>query len=180
MMVRDPRDIVKSMALVREKFISNGKRPPRFVRSVAASVQEINRYYDAGLTAAEKSKKILLVYYEDLVRNPSHEVQKVCDHIGLPYEAEMLNIENSILGTPKAADDENWSSKSGIQQPIRLKGVISGRKKLKPSEITLIERFTQAKPALDRYNIGQENPSLREIFLWRLNLARKACMFCPR
>ena len=179
MMLRDPRDIVNSMQAVREKFIAKGERPPRFVRSVAASVQEINRFYDAGLTAAERSDKILLVYYEDLVSNPSQEVRKVCDHVGLPYEPEMLNIEQKTFALP-ASGGENWYSQADLQQPIGAAGVVTKKKSLSRMDLSLVERFMIQKPALLRYKMKQGAPNLREIILWRASLARKACIFCPR
>ncbi|WP_369682765.1 sulfotransferase domain-containing protein [Roseovarius sp. M141] len=34
-----------------------------------------------------ETEKVLLSYYEDLVRNPSGEVRKVCDHIEIKRDA---------------------------------------------------------------------------------------------
>jgi hypothetical protein len=179
MMVRDPRDVANSMRTVRDKFISNGQRPPRFVRSIAASVQEINRFYDAGLSAAERSDKVLLIYYEDLISDPIREIRRVCDHTGLTYQPEMQHIEQKTFVSPSSGD-ENWYSQSDLQQPIQSSGVVSKKFSLSKSEITLVERFSLENPALARYKLRPSKPTLWENILWRASLARKAGVLLPR
>lgn len=179
MMVRNPCDIVNSMKVVRDKFISNRERPPRFVRSIAASIREINRYYYAGFASCEKSKNVLLVYFEDLVENPLPEVRKVCNHVGLTYENDMVRIESKDSSIFKS-DDEKWYSHADFNQPIQSAGVVSKRQALSEADISLVERFVIRDPALDRYDLSKRKPNWRDMVHWRISLARKACVFCPR
>lgn len=179
MMVRDPRDIANSMKSVKDRFIFNGERPPRFVRSIAASVQEINRFYKAGLFAAEKSSKVLLVYYEDLVSNPDKEIRRVCNHIGVEYQREMQNIERKPF-VNASSSDENWYSQADLSKPIQSSGVVSKRFYLGKNDVALIERFTLENSALERYALRPQKPTLEEIIRWKASLLRKAGVFLPR
>ncbi|MEO1139207.1 MAG: sulfotransferase, partial [Pseudomonadota bacterium] len=179
MMVRDPRDVVNSMKSVRDKFIAKGERPPRLVRSVAASVQEINRYYQAGLSAAEQSEKVLLVYYEDLVSNPAQEIRRICDHTGLTYQPEMQNIEQQTFAS-SSVSDENWYSQDELRKPIQSSGVVSKTFSLSPTAVALVEHFTLEMPALARYGLHPRNPTLKETIWWYASLAQKAGLFLPR
>jgi hypothetical protein len=179
MMVRDPRSIVNSMKVVRKKFLSRGQRPPRFLRSIAASVQEVNRYLTSGLVAAEKSDKILLVYYEDLVANPRQQIERVCKHVGLTFQTRMLNIESSHFISSGTGVD-NWYSPEDLKQPIQKTGVVSKGSSLAHAERILVERYTLDHPALARYQLNPHKPTLPERLMWRASLIRKLGLFLPR
>ncbi len=82
----------------------------RDARDVALSVTKLpfgpNNAYAAGRwwargirrgLEAERSHpgRVLTLRYEDLVSDPEAHVQRVCDHLGLGYNSEMLAIEHS-------------------------------------------------------------------------------------
>ncbi|WP_341861712.1 sulfotransferase [Gymnodinialimonas sp. 57CJ19] len=175
-MVRDPRDIVNSMRTVREKFLSKGEKPPRFTRSIAASVQIINEYYRPSLIAAEKSDKILLVYYEDFVNNPEREIRRVCDHTGLTYQSDMLNIENIVLAGAGVGGEHFYTPES-LRQPIQASGVVSTKFLLSAEDVALVERFTVEIAALDRYDLQPQSPTLLEKLKWYASVLRKRMPF---
>ncbi len=176
MMVRDPRDIVNSMKTVRERFLAKGEKPPRFTRSIAASVQIINEYYGSGLIAAEKSDKVLLVYYEDLVSNPEREIRRVCDHAGLSYQSGMLDIEDKVLADSDLGGEHFYSYES-LRQPIQTSGVVSKTFLLSAEDVALVERFTTEIAALDRYELQPQSPTLPEKLKWYASVLRKIMPF---
>lgn len=180
MMVRDPRDIVNSMKSVRERFVAAGKRPPRFLRSIAASVEEINRFYEAGLTAAKHDSRVLPVYYEDLVDAPEREVRRVCVHVGLEFQPQMVELGNKTYEAPRAETNSAWYSKAQLEQPIQKGGVVSGKFLLNPREVSLVERFMLESPALARYDLRPGIPSLPERLYWAFSQCGKAGIFLPR
>lgn len=180
MMVRDPRDIVNSMKSVRDRFVASGKRPPRFVRSVAASVEEINRFYEAGLAAAKNDSRVLPVYYEDLVEEPEQEVRRICDHVGLAFQQQMVELDSKSYQAPRAETNSAWYSKAQLEQPIQKGGVVAGKFLLTKREVTLVERFMIDNPTLSRYGLRPGSPSLYERLSWALSLCGKAGVFLPR
>lgn len=180
MMVRDPRDIANSMKSVRNKFLKQGQRPPRFLRSVAASVEEINKYYETGLAAAQTDDRIMIVYYEDLVDDPEKVVRQVCAHVELAYEPQMVHIEQQKNSLDAPEGDGAWYSKAQLQQPIQKGGVVTTNQLCSPKEVAQVERFTLKNPALDRYRLNPGAPGLWENLNWKISKLAKLGLFLPR
>jgi hypothetical protein len=70
----------------------------------------------AGLAAQRRHpEQVLTVRYEDLVAEPEATVRRVCDHVRLGYNSEMLAIERAAPGriVPEQAE---WYS--GVSKPI--------------------------------------------------------------
>jgi Sulfotransferase family len=102
----------------------------RDARAVALSIQKLpfgpNNPYAAaawwargireGLEAERRHpEQVLTVRYEDLVSEPEATVRRVCDHVRLGYNSEMLAIERA--GPEKiVAEQAGWYS--GVSQPI--------------------------------------------------------------
>jgi len=80
-LMRDPRDTVHS---IREQF--------------GTSIEGATADWNEALYAYEKATRpLLLVRYEDLVRDPQSMIEKICDFIGEEYEASMLTYYNKSL-----------------------------------------------------------------------------------
>ena len=109
----------------------------RDARAVALSIQKLpfgpNNPYAAaawwargireGLEAERRHpEQVLTVRYEDLVSEPEATVRRVCDHVRLGYNSEMLAIERA--GPDKiVAEQAGWYS--GVSKPISAEA--SGR-----------------------------------------------------
>lgn len=75
------------------------------------------------LTALEEARGGLngvTVRYEDLTADPKRETQRICEHLELPWEAEMLNYGSKDHGRFKAGlGDWTGKIKSGKMQEAR-------------------------------------------------------------
>jgi hypothetical protein len=69
-----------------------------------------------GLEAERRHPdQVLTVRYEDLVSEPEATVRRVCDHVRLGYNSEMLAIERAAPGKI-VAEQANWYT--GVSKPI--------------------------------------------------------------
>jgi Sulfotransferase family len=124
--VRDPRAVVSSL-IRSDQHQSNALfGSKRWLNDVAA-----------GLKLQEKfPNDVLLVRYEDLVRNPEHEVRKVCDHLGLDYEPETVS--------PKGTETKEYgawyqNAHALLDRPPDPDRIDLWRKKLTPRQLRLVE-----------------------------------------
>nr|WP_170538871.1 sulfotransferase [Ruegeria arenilitoris] len=161
LIIRDPRDVVNSFRGVRNRYLSKNLEPPKFVRSIARSVRELNRYLDSSIVAQRDDPRVLIVYYEDLVANPEKEVRKICAHTKLQFEMKMLDIKQSTAKIP-AQKSELWYSREGLSAAISKSGVVTGKQLLSESEKSLVSLFTNRYPELERYALPNRPPSMIE------------------
>jgi Sulfotransferase family len=104
-LVRDARDVSLSIAPL--PFGPNN--PYAAARWWARGVR-------AGLDAERRHpEQVLTVRYEDLVADPAAHIERVCEHVGLGYNSEMLAIEHSDPGKIVAGRAE-WSD--GVPSPL--------------------------------------------------------------
>jgi LPS sulfotransferase NodH len=74
--------------------------------------------YVEALEAARQAYDGHTVRYEDLTANPERELRKICDFLGVPYEATMLDYGQFDHGRYKSGlGDWNEKIKSGAIQP---------------------------------------------------------------
>ena len=74
--------------------------------------------YVEALEAARQTYDGHTVRYEDLTANPERELRKICDFLGVPYEATMLEYGQFDHGRYKSGlGDWNEKIKSGAIQP---------------------------------------------------------------
>ncbi|MGA2436779.1 MAG: sulfotransferase [Bryobacteraceae bacterium] len=85
--VRDPRDAVSSAI-----------RMPWANRSVLVGARQWRLFNQAALAVADRDN-YLRVRYEDLAAQPEEQLRRICNHIGIAYEAEMLNPSPVEAGT---------------------------------------------------------------------------------
>ena len=82
-MVRDPRDIIASILEVQAKFERQKKAPPfPLTHDVKSWSLWVRRYYLA-FAKADVRENTLFVRYEDLTRQPQHEVERLRAFTGL-------------------------------------------------------------------------------------------------
>ncbi|WP_126136743.1 sulfotransferase family protein [Tritonibacter mobilis] len=179
LILRDPRDVANSFKGVRNRYLQKSVRPPRFVRTVATSVNEINRYLDISLAAQRENSRVLTIYYEDLVADPAREVSRICDHTGLNFEPNMLEIQKSTANIP-AHKSELWYSKEALSAGINKSGVVTGGQLLSEREKNLVALFTNKHPELERYNLPKRAPSMFERLHREFNKLRQHSPFLPR
>jgi Sulfotransferase family len=107
--VRDARDVTLSI-----KHVPFGPNNPY------AAARWWARGIRAGLEAERRHREqVLRVRYEDLVAAPADHVRRVCAHVGLGYNSDMLAIECS---EPEriARGQESWFS--GVSSRISARG----------------------------------------------------------
>jgi len=179
LILRDPRDVVNSFKGVRQRYLSKSLRPPRFVRSVAASVEELNKYLYESLKAARTDSRVLTVYYEDLVENPEVTVRKICDHTGLTFTPDMLNLDDRGANVPSRKSGL-WYPKQALSSGIRKEGVITNQNLLTETEKALVELYTPDFPELERYRLETRPPRLSERMFWQASQFKKLGALLPR
>jgi hypothetical protein len=109
LVVRDPRAIVASMLQVGHRARKKGVRLQEFTRSTNAATKYIRQCYDAGFKASLNApNSFLTVLYEDVVRNPDSETKKMCDFLGIEWNANMCSP-----GEKKHMGEEAITVKSG-------------------------------------------------------------------
>ncbi|MBM7623039.1 sulfotransferase [Sporohalobacter salinus] len=99
-LIRNGKDVVSS-------YLNSTK----YVNSVERACARWNKHVSKGLEFKESQNKdeYLEVYYEDLVTNPSQEVEKICNLIGVEFNSTMLNYHDQLskLDDTKAEQHKN-------------------------------------------------------------------------
>ncbi|MGH3042767.1 MAG: sulfotransferase family protein, partial [Gaiellaceae bacterium] len=104
-LVRDARDVFLSIA-----------RLPFGPNNPYAAARWWARGVRAGLDAERRHPEhVLTVRYEDLVDDPAAHVERVCEHVGVGYNSEMLAIERSDPGKI-VASQAGWFE--GVSSPL--------------------------------------------------------------
>ena len=150
-MVRDPRDVILSRTLKRNKkrYLKRGGNAATW-KSEKGSLRPSLRFFNewersiiAFLRANEAvSGQVLPVRYEDLVSAPRDMMAKVSDFLGVPWQESLLSP--SFLGRP-------WQGNSMQEQAFKGVSRSDGRKKYKlpPHHVWQIEAW------LDDVMVGQ-------------------------
>ena len=97
-MVRDPRDVIASFR----------RRGVTF----EAAVNNCSRAY-RSLLKAEGKHDFCKLYFEDLVARPEHELERVCDYLGIQFEPVMLEYWKSPRG---------WQGVTELRKPDSPEG----------------------------------------------------------
>ncbi len=93
--VRDPRDAAVSLTKV-----------PFGTSSLLTNLSVLARMNEAAADFYREPDAALTVRYEDLVATPEHELRRICDFVGVDYEASMLDDRSGATGV--AAAHEWW------------------------------------------------------------------------
>tara|TARA_B100000902_G_scaffold12252_1_gene14894 strand:+ start:24270 stop:25208 length:939 start_codon:yes stop_codon:yes gene_type:complete len=77
-----------------------------------------------------KNKDVLTIRYEDLVKNPTIEIKKICSHINIDFYEEMMKNDEKII-----FNKENQEHHKKIKEKINTKNLNNYKKELKESQI---------------------------------------------
>lgn len=116
LLVRDPRDVTISLYhhKVNRNKVFNGTLS-EFIREDLAGFQTIIKYYNVWASAKDEVGGFHLVRYEDLHENPTAEVRKILDFIGL----QEISEESVKVGV----DFANFDNMRKMEQNDAIKGL---------------------------------------------------------
>jgi hypothetical protein len=97
---RDPRAVVASLLAVTKHDPSQAAHTPSYMRHWRKGVALTRRY----LADPELASRVLLVRYEDLVADPEHGAQKLCEFLNLEFDPAMLALSR-----------DGWNGNSGYE-----------------------------------------------------------------
>ena len=92
------------------------------------------KYYNlsAKRSLSKLAQPYLEIKYEDLVTNPEHCLNRICEHLGVTYIPEMLEFYKTI-----DADQRSWHRY--INSPLTAENVGRWKKELTVTEVRTIE-----------------------------------------
>ncbi len=144
-MVRDPRDVCLSQkGKWRRRFL--GANIPLFeaLRSWANYHPWVTAKIWAGAVkagdAAADNPRVLVIRFEDITKDPEKHIRAICDHCGLTFTPNMLEVEQ--IGSSDRRDE---AGKTGVD----ASRVGTWEKSLSGAEIAICE--AQAGPLLARH-----------------------------
>ena len=129
--VRDPRAAVASAL-----------RMPWYPKEVVTN--SLKWYLDvqaAQLFAERHPDLIYEVRYEDLVREPRRELERICEFVGESFDERMLQYHEGA-DQVVSMQHEPWSK--GITAPLYQERLASWERELSPHQVYVIDRITGA------------------------------------
>jgi len=122
--LRDPRAIISSLLEVGKRARKKGLMTEGYTRSLFRSIQAVRRYIYMGYKAyQEDPERVLIIKFEDLVRNPELITRDICAFLSLPWEGGMVNPgaqshdTTHVVGAGKEADGV-WYTQENISANI--------------------------------------------------------------
>lgn len=106
-LIRDPRDVILS----RSKTVW-GKNQ-KFISHLISYIDAFSRARDFGPDLF--GKKYIEILYENLIRSPQRELQKICHVLGLNFHENMLRFHRK---SSQIVSDEERSWKQNVFEPI--------------------------------------------------------------
>ena len=130
LLLRDPRDVVSSL-----HHTPWGKQAYPSLADAALRWRVGMREVEAGLHDLD-SARLLRVRYESLAREPEHSLRRICEFLGVPFDAAMLSFhertDQLITRTSQAWHPNTF-------KPISASSVERWRSQYSPEEVGLIE-----------------------------------------
>lgn len=146
-LVRDARDVALSI-----------RRVPFGPNNAFAAARWWAEGIRAGLEAERRlPEQVLTVRYEDLVSAPETHVRRVCEHVGLGYNSEMLEVERSGPGKI-AAGRASWFA--GVSGPISPAEVGRWEAELPPADRRVVVAVAGAELRALGYDPGEPEPAV--------------------
>jgi hypothetical protein len=124
--VRDARAVVSSLIRSDQHRSNAYFASRRWINDVSAGLR-LEQQFPGDM---------LLVRYEDLVREPEQELQKVCEHLGLDYEAGIASPQGNETG-----EYSTWykNAHALLDRPPDPNRIDLWRKNLTPRQLRLVE-----------------------------------------
>ena len=153
-MVRDPRAVMASQKQrwQRRKLAKSKENFPLFATLRAWANYHpftIARLWNRASQIAvrmEAHERVLLVRFEDLLRDPEHTIKSVCKHCGIDYQPEMLSIDQINSSHNTAGGD----AKKGFN----VATIDVWKKVLDPAEVAIVEHRCGA--GIERFDYPRE------------------------
>jgi protein-tyrosine sulfotransferase len=131
--VRDGRDVVAS--LLKRNWVDPAKNAPYpYTRSAVEAARLWVQMVDAGRTAAQApslKRRLILIKYEDLVRDPQTALSPLLDRVGEAWDDKMLEFSHRELDLVGLELD----SKKEIASPPNARSVGKWRKSLSARQL---------------------------------------------
>jgi hypothetical protein len=149
-LVRDARDLVLS-ALNSPNHVGTPAELAMKWRDEQAKMLEV--YSMLGLES-----RIHAVHYEDLLVGPEEIVKGLCDFIGEPFEAGMLEYFKGEAARKQARDVSNWRN---LEKPILVDNYRKFETAMSPDRIAEIEQIAGREMVLCDYPLRGERVGRR-------------------
>lgn len=108
--VRDPRDVALSLA-----------RVPFAGESLVGHLAQASRHEREAAGFLARDPRAITIRYEDLVRDPAGQLERVCALVGVPFDPAMIDRREGFEGI--AAPHETWKQKAAEPlDPSRIGG----------------------------------------------------------
>jgi hypothetical protein len=127
-MTRDPRDMALSWK--KNNIIKTGIIDAAKVWQNDQSKMLIQYSY------LKAQKQILLLTYEDLVTNPEKECKRICNHLGITYDENMLTFYKKPEVQAMASETDAWKN---LKNSVMSKNFGKYRTELNETEIRYVE-----------------------------------------
>ncbi len=125
--VRDPRDIIRS------KLNAEWSRSRSIYIHIFIGLAQL---IIARTSGSVYNERFLTIRYEDMVSNPSIELTKLCNKIGIDFESEMLSF-NMSASQLMSADEYQW--KKETLSPLKKDNFGKWKHELSAFQVGLIE-----------------------------------------
>lgn len=108
--------------------------------------------------------RVLLIYYEDLIREPERAAKNICSYLNLEYDSNMVDLDNYVDGEGKS-----WRQNTAYGQgekKFNEKNIDKWRSVLKEEEVKLIELFCQFEMNLHNYECDNHHKEIPSEFIF--------------
>ncbi|MEO6496916.1 MAG: sulfotransferase [Solirubrobacteraceae bacterium] len=129
--VRDPRGAVASQ-------IPMGWDPPDVALAASIANWEASIERVDAFARRLRPDQLLDVRYEDLVREPEHELTRICAFAGLDADAGVA----AALAAPRHG--RHLTSAERVTEPVDASAIARWRERLSPADVALIEKSAAA------------------------------------
>lgn len=132
--VRDGRDVAASYLSIAKKNIKSEYKP-----NLTESIPEIALQWKRSTLYAKEqigNPNSCIIRYEDLVREPTQTLEKVCSHIDSYFSKEMLNFH---LNNDEPTEFLQWKAKT--KKPIDSASLSKYKEELTKDEIISFESY---------------------------------------
>lgn len=159
--LRDPRGIINSLNQVQRRAKSYGDNIS-FGKNIFSDIRFIKKVFNISLKFSENYDNCLIVYYENLLHDSRREVKRICQFIGVEYEASMLDTAKSNSNSKLMGNEltRSWYSKEMYDRSIDRQNSLKWMEELSKLHKSIINNhFNIFKNKLvDYYNF--ENSSM--------------------
>jgi hypothetical protein len=170
LVLRDPRAIAASMKAVARRFREKGGLVPRELRNVSGMIRLINRSWRLALREKDAGRRIFVVHYEELVRDPATTLKGICDFVGINFDEGMAFPERAKFDhAPILANTGEWYNPEQLNTPV-IDRTNNWKNDLTVRETRLIDAMILRHPATTRYTDGKDGARTIDRIFYRIGV----------